>query len=116
MTSTIELVAAGLSTTNKIGLGAIAVAFMGFALVCSFVLPRRNPNFPGKGMRWFVPLCILFFLAMVAAVLVFGKEAKEATGGEQTTEMTATTTSESTTPTSTASATPQGDPAAGKAV
>jgi cytochrome c6 len=72
------LVVAGLSTGNKIGLAAIGIAFILFALVCSFVLPRRNPNFPGQHVGWFVTLSALFFIAMIAAVLVFGVEKKEA--------------------------------------
>ena len=41
------LVAAGLSRDQKIGLLAFGLAFIVFALICSFVLPSRNPNFPG---------------------------------------------------------------------
>src|ERR1700748_3769963 len=76
MLSTIELVVAGLSTSHKIGLVVVAAAFITFALVSSFVLPRRNPDFPGKGLGWYIVVCIVFFLAMVSAVLVFGKERK----------------------------------------
>ena len=43
-------VVAGLSSGHKIGLAAVGAAFIAFALVSSFVLPRRNPNFPGKYM------------------------------------------------------------------
>ena len=77
MLSTVSLVVAGLSTGNKIGLAAVGIAFIVFALISSFVLPRRNPNFPGRGLGWYVALCVLFFVAMLSAVLVFGKEKKE---------------------------------------
>lgn len=71
------LVVAGLSTGNKIGLAVVGVSFVVFALVCSFVLPARSPNFPGKHVGWFVALSALFFVAMISAVLVFGVEKKE---------------------------------------
>src|SRR4051794_28479506 len=126
MLSTIALVVAGLSTGHKIGLAAVGAAFIAFALVSSFVLPRRNPNFPGRGLGWYVALCALFFVAMLSAVLVFGRESPEAEGtepaaatstesgslpGQTTSAPTTTTTSAGTT---TASA--QGDASAGKAV
>jgi mono/diheme cytochrome c family protein len=134
MLSTIALVVAGLSTGHKIGLAAVGVAFIVFALVSSFVLPRRNPNFPGRGMGAYVALCVLFFVAMLAAVLVFGKESSEAQGNEspvhtatvsgslpgQTTTAPASTgtsgTTTSTAPTTTAAQGGQGDAQAGKSV
>ncbi len=39
-----------LTTGHKIGLLVVGLAFIVFALVSSFVLPRRNPNFPGRGV------------------------------------------------------------------
>ena len=102
MLSTISLVVAGLSTGNKIGLAAVGIAFILFALISSFVLPRRNPDFPGEnGLGWYVALCVLFFIAMLSAVLVFGKEKKEprAANGEPA-----------------AVVVPKGDATAGKAV
>jgi mono/diheme cytochrome c family protein len=125
MLSTIAFVVAGLSTGHKIGLAAVGVAFIVFALVSSFVLPRRNPNFPGRHMGWYIALCVLFFVAMLSAVLVFGKESTEAEGNEppahtstasgslpgQTTSTPSTTEEETTT-----AATASGDATAGKAV
>ena len=58
------LVVAGLSTGNKIGLATVGGAFIVFALVSSFVLPRRNPNFPGRAVGWYSALGVLFFVAM----------------------------------------------------
>ena len=66
-----------LSTAHMIGLALVGAAFICFALVSSFVLPRRNPDFPGKGLGWYIVVCVLFFLAMIGAVLVFGKETPE---------------------------------------
>jgi cytochrome c553 len=77
MLSTIAPVVAGLSTGHKIGLGVVGAAFIVFALISSFVLPRRNPNFPGKGLGWYLVVCVAFFVAMLAAVFVFGREKKE---------------------------------------
>ncbi len=115
------LVVAGLSSGNKIGLGAIGVAFIVFALVCSFILPARKPNFPGTHVGWFVALSALFFVAMISAVIVFGVEKKEpdANGGNpartatQSSSLPGQTTS---TPTTTATTGAQGDPVAGKQV
>jgi mono/diheme cytochrome c family protein len=122
MLSTVALVVAGLSTGNKIGLIAVAAVFILFALASSFLLPALNPNFPGRGLGWYVALCVLFFVAMMAAVLVFDKEKTEASpASEQTT--TAPTTQQSTsTGSTTSTSTPppaapaQGDATAGKAV
>jgi hypothetical protein len=83
MVSTIALVIAALSTGHKIGLAAVGLAFIVFALVSSFVLPRTNPDFPGRNLGWYVTLCVLFFVAMMAAVLVFGKEKEEAKASEE---------------------------------
>jgi mono/diheme cytochrome c family protein len=82
MLSTIAFVVAGLSTGHKIGLAAVGAAFIIFALVSSFLIPRRAPNFPGKNIGWYVAACVLFFVAMLSAVLVFGRESKESTGNE----------------------------------
>jgi uncharacterized cupredoxin-like copper-binding protein len=72
---------AGLSTGNTIGLTIVAAIFVGFALVSSFVVPRRYPDFPGKkGIGVFAIVCVALFAAQITAVMVFGveKEAKAA--------------------------------------
>src|SRR6185503_13201000 len=109
----LALVVASLSTGHKIGLGTVGGAFIVFALVSSFVLPRRIPNFPGRFMGLYLTVSALFFVAMLAAVLIFGKEKPEAAGGGHTTTA-AQTTPATTTTTSAPSA--KGDPVAGKAV
>ena len=83
-----------LSTAHQIGLAGTGAAFIIFSLISSFVLPKRNPNFPGKGRNWYLLLSLAFFAAMMSAVVVFGREQKEAQ----------------------AQAKPTGDPAAGKAL
>jgi len=105
---------AGLSSGHKIGLVVVAAAFIVFALVSAFVLPARYPDFPGRGIGLYSAIAVLFFVAMVAAVLVFGKESKEATGAEPTPTATVQTTTSGGSTTQ-GSAT-QGDPVAGKAV
>ena len=100
------MLVAALSTGQKIGLASVGGAFILFALVCSFVLPRRNPNFPGRHVGWFTVASIAFFVAMLSAVLIFGKEKTEKAGAAVT----------PTTSTAAAAQSVQGDPVAGKAI
>jgi len=104
----LALVLADLSSGHKIGLAVVGAAFIVFALVSSFVLPRRIPNLPGRFLGLYITIAALFFVAMISAVLIFGKEKKEATGAVQQ-----TTTAAQTTPSAPSA---KGDPAAGKAV
>jgi hypothetical protein len=107
----LALVVADLSTGHKVGLAVTGAAFIVFALVSSFVLPRRIPNFPGKYLGLYITVSVLFFLAMISAVLIFGKEKSEAAGAEQT------TTSAQTTPSPTpGKVSTTGDLTAGKAI
>jgi hypothetical protein len=69
-------VLAVLSTGHKLGLGLSGVAFIAFALVSAMLIPRTRPEFPGRRLGWYVFLTVLFFIAMMAAVFVFGKEKK----------------------------------------
>ena len=101
MLSTIFPVVAGLSSGHKLGLGLVGGAFIVFALISSFVLPRRNPNFPGKHMGVYITIVVLFFVAMLSAVIIFGRESKEAEAGSPTTAAT-TTAPTTTAPTTTA--------------
>src|SRR5439155_236656 len=80
---------ADLSTRNKIGLAVGGAAFIVFALVSSFVLPRRNPNFPGRFLGLYITIAVLFFVAMLSAVLIFGREKSEAAGAAGHTTTTA---------------------------
>jgi cytochrome c6 len=105
-----SLVVAGLTTGQKIGLASVGGAFILFSLISSLVLPRRDPKFPGRGVGWYVVLGTLFFVAMISAVLVFGKEKEEASAEPTPTASTPTSTSTPAPPPAT------GDPAAGKAV
>ena len=74
---------AGLSTGHTIGLSVVAAIFIGFALVSSFVVPRRFPDFPRKkGIGVFAIVCVVLFAAQLTAVMVFGVES-EAKGAGQ---------------------------------
>ena len=75
-----------ITTNGKIGLGLVALVFIAFALVSSFVLPRRNPNFPGRGLGAYLAVATLIFLAMIAAVVVFAKESEEEGDAAEVTE------------------------------
>jgi uncharacterized cupredoxin-like copper-binding protein len=69
---------AGLTTGHAIGLGVVALIFVTFALLASFVGPRWRPDFPGKsGLRIFIVISVLLFVAMLGAVAVFGAERTE---------------------------------------
>jgi cytochrome c553 len=85
----------GLSTGHEIGLAGTGAAFIVFALISSFVLPARIPNFPGKYRNVYLVVCVCFFAAMISAVLVFGKESKsgEASAAPPPAGSTTTTTS-----------------------
>jgi cytochrome c6 len=109
----LAFVVADLSTGHKVGLAVVGAAFIVFALVSSFVLPRRMPNFPGRFMGVYLTIAALFFVAMLAAVLIFGKEKPEAAGAGHTTTAAQTTPAATTT---TAAPSAKGDPVAGKAV
>jgi mono/diheme cytochrome c family protein len=71
------LAATGLSTNAKLTLGLVALAFIAFALISSFVLPRRNPNFPGKGLKAYILAAVGFFVAMMLTIILVAKEAPE---------------------------------------
>jgi cytochrome c6 len=111
MLATVSLVVAALSTGNQIALAVVGGAFILFALVSSFVLPARYPDFPGRHVGWYVAAGLLFFVAMISAVIIFGVEKKETAQAEPA----PTTSTQATTPTSTAGAS-KGNPVAGKAV
>ena len=102
---------AALSDAQKAGIAGMGAAFIIFALVSSFVLPRKWPNFPGRYVWAYAAVVLCFFLGMMAVIVWVAKEPPEATA-------------ESTTPTATTPAPPPpgtppppaGNAAAGKAV
>jgi mono/diheme cytochrome c family protein len=109
----------GLSTAQELGLAGVAAAFILFAVASAFVLPARNPGFPGRHLRLFVAVSALFFVAMISAIVFLARE-PEAEGGEatptgQTTTQETQTQATQTQETQTGGEV-QGDPAAGKAI
>jgi mono/diheme cytochrome c family protein len=98
---------AGLETHQKVEIAAMAAIFITFALVSSFVLPRRNPNFPGSSLRWYVVVCVALFVAMMATIIYVAREPATAEASK----------ANAAPPTKTVPTAPAtGDPAAGKAV
>jgi mono/diheme cytochrome c family protein len=98
-----------LSTAHEIGLAVCGGLFITFALLSSFYFPSRDPNFPGqKGLRWYIPLCCVFFVGMLGAVFYFGQEKPEAEAALPAQTTTTGGSGASTTPAA------KGDPAAGK--
>jgi mono/diheme cytochrome c family protein len=83
----------GLSTAQELGLAGVAAAFIAFAVVSAFVLPARDPGFPGRRLGLFVAVTALFLVAMIAAILVLAREPEEA-GGEEGTPAGETATQE----------------------
>ena len=76
----------GLSTGHKVGLALAAAGFAGFSLLVSMLVPRWRPQFPGRGLGFFLVLCVLLFAGMVSAVIIFGRESgekAEAAGGTE---------------------------------
>jgi cytochrome c6 len=110
----------GITSGGKVGVALLAGALIVFALLSSFVLPRRSPDFPGNRLGLFALVAVLLFAGTMAGIVVFATESEEghgaegaATEGTQTGEEPATT---ETSTTGTAPAESQGDPAAGKTV
>ena len=116
-----------LTTNQKFGLGLTAAVFIAFSLLAALVIPRGNPDFPGKrGLVPFIIVTVILMIAMLSAVEVFAKEehhgeaAGETTGTTETQTTPTETTQTQTTPTETSPSAPPpppaGNPQAGKAV
>ena len=69
---------ASLSSAQMAGLALMGAAFIVFALVSSFVLPRKWPNFPGKYLWAYIAVVGCFFVGMMATVVFVAKESSEA--------------------------------------
>jgi mono/diheme cytochrome c family protein len=68
-----------LSAGQKTGLGLVAAAFVAFALLSAFVIPKYRPDYPGRGLRLFIGVTVLFTIGMLSAVIALGSEPKEKT-------------------------------------
>jgi mono/diheme cytochrome c family protein len=74
-----------LTTNQKLGLAGTAAVFIAFALLVALVIPRRNPDFPGRrGLVPFILVTLILTIAMLGAVEVFAKE--EEHGATETSE------------------------------
>ena len=104
-----------ITSEGKLGLGILAGAFIVFAVLSAFVLPRRNPDFPGKRLGLYIVVACLFFVGTMAGVIFFAREEEEAHGAEAA-ETQGTETGEEPATTEATPGTPAGDPAAGEAV
>jgi cytochrome c553 len=112
-----------LSTGQKLGLLVFAAIFIAFALASSFLFPRYQPDFPGRGLRLFIAVTVVLTIAMLGAVEIFAKEehAEEPAAAETTTPEETTTGGTTTEPAGTTTAQPatteaQGSAEAGQAV
>lgn len=118
----------GLTSGQKLGLVIVAGVFIGFALLSAFVLPRRNPDFPGRGgLRLFIVVTVLLFASMITAMAVLAREEEEpgneaapaetepAETGPAETEPTGTEPAQ-TEPAETSGPRAEGDPAAGEQI
>jgi mono/diheme cytochrome c family protein len=104
-----------LTTNQKLGLAGTAAVFIAFALLVALVIPRGNPDFPGRrGLVPFILVTVILTIAMLGAVEVFAKEehAETEAPGETTPEPPPT----APTTTTTTTGQPPGSPEAGKAV
>ena len=64
-----------LTTDQKLGLAGTAAVFIAFSLLVALVIPRRNPDFPGRrGLVPFILVTLILTIAMLGAVEVFAKE------------------------------------------
>jgi uncharacterized cupredoxin-like copper-binding protein len=70
------------------------------------LVPRRYPQFPGRGLRVFLVTCVLLFVGMISAVIFVARETTEAeaNGNEPTSTQATTTSTAGTTTTATTSA------------
>ena len=71
------------TTTGKIVLLVAAGIFIAFAIASSFLLPRRDPDYPGKRLGAFIAFTLVLFVALIGAMVVFaGESEEEHAGGE----------------------------------
>ena len=73
----------GLTESQKLGLAIVAAIYIGFALLSSFVLPRRNADYPTRrGLPVFVAATTVLFVAMMSAMFFLAREDEEEGGRE----------------------------------
>jgi plastocyanin len=104
---------AALSTGHKVGLGLVGAAFVVFALISAFLIPRLRPDYPARrGLPVFLTLSVALFAGMMFGVFFFGRESEEgrAEGGSSEPRPASTTApAETTAPSTTAPTTTQAE-------
>jgi mono/diheme cytochrome c family protein len=76
-----------LTAGQMLGLAIVAAVFIVFAVLSSFVLPRRNPDFPGpERVKLFSLVSVGLALAMIGAMFFLAVEAHEEAQPEAATE------------------------------
>jgi mono/diheme cytochrome c family protein len=86
-----------LTTNQELGLAITAGIFIAFSLLAALVIPRANPDFPGRrGLVPFILVTVILTIAMLGAVEVFAKEEHPAAEGAPETTETETTATETT--------------------
>lgn len=112
-----------LTTNQKLGLAGTAAVFIAFALLAALVIPRGNPDFPGRrGLVPFLLVTVILTIAMLGAVEVFAKEEHHAaeepseTAPEPPPSPPGETEQQPPPPMKTTTEEPSGSPEAGKAV
>jgi mono/diheme cytochrome c family protein len=105
-------------TTNEIILAVVCAVLVVFSLTVALVVPKRNPDFPGKRMAAFFAVAIVLVAGMLIAVVTIGGEEEEAEIGEVAPGETAAEPPPpgEPPPPEGEPAAPAGDPAAGKEV
>jgi mono/diheme cytochrome c family protein len=71
-----------LSSTQKLGIGLMAAAFVVFALISAMLIPRYRPDFPARHMGWFIAACLVFTLGMLATIAFVAKETEHEASAE----------------------------------
>jgi mono/diheme cytochrome c family protein len=118
--------------TNQIILAVVTAVLVVFSLTVAIVVPRRNPDFPGRKLGSFIAVSLLLVAGMLTIVAVLGGEEDEdfesepaaetqSAGGETGAPPETGAPAETGTPAETGApagngAAPSGDPAAGKEV
>ena len=108
-----HFVVAGLSTGNKIGLATVARDLHHLRARLVVRPAAALPELPRPLVGWYSALAVLFLIAMISAVLIFGKESEEPEAVSNPNTLTVATAPP---PETTPSGGVEGDAAAGKAV
>ena len=67
---------------NRTIIAVVAAVLVVFSLTVAMVVPRRNPDFPGKRLGLFFGVCIVLVAAMLVSVELFGSEDEETAASE----------------------------------